>query len=54
MRAWLTYRRFGVILQEEFRPLAETQAFTFANHLQNVAIPGLGICNLLTAETTRC
>ena len=31
----------GVVFQEEISPLAETQAFTFANYLQNVVIPGI-------------
>src|SRR5271157_223879 len=39
--AWLTNRRLGIVFQEEVHPLAKSQTFTSANHLQNVVIPRL-------------
>src|ERR1700746_103058 len=33
--------RLGIILQKEIRPLLETQAFSFPNHIQDVVVSGL-------------
>jgi len=35
------YRRLGVVLQKEIRPLSVTQGLAFLHYVENVAVPGL-------------